>query len=211
MLRIDEAFPNRLAGVIRTENPELAFHACVAASEGGVGTLEITLTVPSCFDVVRGLIASTGGKTPVGVGTVWDASAVAAAKSAGAAFVVTPGLVPEVAAECKRLDILCVLGALTPTEIHQARLAGADLVKVFPAAAAGGPAYIRYLSGPLPDVPFWVSGGVEIEQIEEYLKLGVKAVGLTTALFPKELLQRGDLNGIRDLARKAASATGVTA
>lgn len=211
MLRIEEAFPNRIAGVIRTENPELAFHACVAASEGGVGTLEVTLTVPSCFDVVRGLIASTGGKTPVGVGTVWDAGQVAAAKDAGAAFVVTPGLVPEVAAECKRHDLLCVLGALTPTEIHQAMAAGADLVKLFPVASLGGPAYVRYLGGPMPDVPFWVSGGVELDQIEDYLKLGVKAVGLTTALFPKELLQKGDLEGIRDLARKAAAATGVTA
>ena len=211
MRTLEEAFPTRVAGVIRTENPELAFHACVAASEGGIGTLEVTMTVPSCFDVVRGLIASTGGSTPVGVGTVWEPGAVAQAKEAGAAFVVTPALLPEVAAECRKHDILCVLGALTPTEIHQARAAGADLVKVFPVASVGGPAYIGYLNGPMKGIPLWVSGGVEIGDVEAYLALGVKAVGLTSSLFPKELLQKGDLNGIRELARKAAAAAPVMA
>src|SRR5437588_5845831 len=181
MLTREQAFPNRVAGVIRSDDPEAAFHACVAALEGGIGTIEVTMTVPSCLDIVRGLVASTGGTLPVGVGTVWDPETVADAVRAGAAFVVTPGVVPEVAEACRRTDVLCVLGALTPTEVHQARRAGADLVKVFPVQAVGGPDYIRWLRGPLPDAPLWVSGGVEIDQIEEYLSLGVSAIGLTTA------------------------------
>ena len=206
MRSIQEAFPNRVCGVLRTENADAGFQACLAAMEGGVRTIEITKTVPSCFEMIRGLIATTGGRYPIGVGTVWDPGAVREAKDAGASFVVTPVLLPEVADACRQEDILCVLGALTPTEIYQARLAGAALVKVFPITPVGGPEYIRSLNGPMGGVPFWVSGGVPIEDIGAYLRLGVRAVGLTTALFPPEALAHRDMDVIRSNAQRAAEA-----
>src|SRR5467141_2229223 len=206
MRSIAEVFPNRICGVLRTENADAGFQACLAAIEGGIGTIEITTTVPSCFEMVRGLIATTGGKYPIGVGTVWDPGAVTEAKQAGAAFVVTPVLLPEVAEACRKEDILCVLGALTPTEIYQARLAGAALVKVFPITPVGGPRYIESLNGPLAGVPFWVSGGVPIEDVGAYLRLGVKAVGLTNALFPPEALAKKDMELIAQNAERAAQA-----
>jgi 2-dehydro-3-deoxyphosphogluconate aldolase/(4S)-4-hydroxy-2-oxoglutarate aldolase len=199
-------FPNRVAGVIRSDSAEAAFQACLAALEGGIGTIEVTMTVPSCLDIVRGLVASTGGALPVGVGTVWDADVVADAKLAGASFVVTPGLVPAVAEECAREDVFCVMGALTPTEVHQALATGAQMVKLFPIQAMGGSDYVRWLSGPLPGTPFWVSGGVELDQIEEYLAVGVAAVGLTTALFPPSAVSTGDREQITALARRAVAA-----
>jgi len=149
-------------------------------------TIEVTKTVPSCFEMIRGLIATTMGRYPVGVGTVWDPGAVREAKDAGASFVVTPVVLPEVADACREEDILCVLGALTPTEIYQARLSGATLVKIFPITPVGGPRYIEALNGPLGGVPFWVSGGVPIDDIGAYLRLGVKVVGLSGSLFPEE-------------------------
>lgn len=209
MLTREQAFPNRVAGVIRSDDPEAAFRACVAAMEGGVGTVEVTMTVPSCLDVVRRLVASRGGSHPVGVGTVMDARTVAEAREAGAAFVVTPVVIPAVAEACAREDVLCVLGALTPTEIHQALTAGAHLVKVFPVQSVGGPDYVRWLQGPMPDTPLWVSGGVEIDQVGRYLSLGVAAIGLTTALFPPDAVRRGDTGTITALARRAAEATGA--
>jgi 2-dehydro-3-deoxyphosphogluconate aldolase/(4S)-4-hydroxy-2-oxoglutarate aldolase len=209
VLTTEQAFPNRVAGVIRSDDPEAAFHACVAAVEGGIGTIEVTMTVPSCLDIVRGLVATMGGGLPVGVGTVWHPDEAVAAAEAGAAFVVTPAVLPEVAAACAREDVLCVLGALTPTEVHQARRAGAGLVKVFPVQSLGGPDYIRWLRGPMPDARLWVSGGVEIEQIGEYLSLGVCAIGLTTALFPPEAVRRGDSSLIMTLARRASAAAGA--
>lgn len=202
---IAEVFPNRLCGVLRTENADVGFQACLAALEGGMRTIEITKTVPSCFELIRGLIASTGGRYPVGVGTVWDPGAVTEAREAGASFVVTPVVLPEVAEACRREDILCVLGALTPTEIYQARLAGAALVKVFPVAPVGGPAYVEALNGPLGGVPFWVSGGVQIQDIGAYLALGVKAIGLTGALFSADALARRDFDQIRANAERASS------
>jgi 2-dehydro-3-deoxyphosphogluconate aldolase/(4S)-4-hydroxy-2-oxoglutarate aldolase len=203
---IAEAFPNRLCGVLRTENAEAGFQACLAAMEGGVHAIEITKTVPSCFELIKGLIATTFGRYPVGVGTVWDPGAVKEAKAAGASFVVTPVVLPEVAEACRKEDMLCVLGALTPSEIYQARLAGAALVKVFPIAPVGGPRYIEALNGPLGGVPFWVSGGVPIEEIGAYLRLGVKVVGLTASLFPPEALAHRDMERIRQNAERAGRA-----
>jgi 2-dehydro-3-deoxyphosphogluconate aldolase/(4S)-4-hydroxy-2-oxoglutarate aldolase len=203
---IETIFPNGVCGVLRTESSDAGFQACLAAIEGGVGTIEITTTVPSCFELVRGLIATTGGKTPIGVGTVWDPGAVRDAKDAGADFVVTPVLLPEVAEACRQEDLLCVLGALTPTEIYQARLAGAALVKVFPITPVGGIEYIRALNGPMGGVPYWVSGGVEIGHIADYLRLGVRAVGLTNSLFSPEALAHRDMDTIRRKAQRAAEA-----
>jgi 2-dehydro-3-deoxyphosphogluconate aldolase/(4S)-4-hydroxy-2-oxoglutarate aldolase len=99
-----------------------------------------------------------------------------------------------------------VLGALSPTEIYQARLHGAALVKIFPITPVGGPRYIDSLNGPLGGVPFWVSGGVPIEDIGAYLRLGVKAVGLSGSLFPAEALARRDMDRIRQNAERAAQA-----
>jgi 2-dehydro-3-deoxyphosphogluconate aldolase / (4S)-4-hydroxy-2-oxoglutarate aldolase len=206
MRSIAEAFPNRLCGVLRTENAETGFQACLAALEAGIGTIEITKTVPSCFELIRGLIATTGNRYPIGVGTVWDPGAVKEAREAGASFVVTPVLLPEVGQACREHDILCVLGALTPTEIYQARLAGAALVKVFPIAPVGGPRYVEALAGPMGGVPLWVSGGVAIDDISAYLRLGVKAIGLTGSLFPAEALARNDMETIRRNADRAAHA-----
>jgi 2-dehydro-3-deoxyphosphogluconate aldolase/(4S)-4-hydroxy-2-oxoglutarate aldolase len=201
----ERTFASRVVGVIESDDPEAAFRACVAALEGGIGTIEVSTSVPSCLDIVRGLVASTGGTLPLGVGAVWDPDAVVGARQAGAAFVSTAVVLPDVARACRSEDILCVMGALTPTEIHRAREAGADVVHLFPIQAVGGPDYLRWLQGPLAGVPFWVSGGVEIDQIEEYLALGAVAVGLTTALFPPELVRRGDASLITTLARRAAA------
>jgi 2-dehydro-3-deoxyphosphogluconate aldolase/(4S)-4-hydroxy-2-oxoglutarate aldolase len=203
---IEQVFPDRVCGVLRTEDSEAGFQACLAAIEGGIRTIEVTTTVPSCFDMIRGIVASTGSQTRVGIGTVWDPGAVKEAKEAGADFVVTPVLLPEVAVACREEDILCVMGALSPTEIYQARLAGAQLVKVFPIAPVGGPAYVRALNGPMAGVPFWVSGGVEIDSIREYLQLGVRVVGLTNSLFPAQSIATRDMGTIRSNAQRAAEA-----
>lgn len=205
MISIEEAFPTAVAGVMRTDDPEVAFAACLEAVRGGLRTLEVTTSVPDHLQVVRRLKEATG--VPVGVGTVMDPEAARAAHAAGADFVVTPVLLPEVAESCRGLDLLCVLGALTPTEIHQAVAAGAGLVKIFPIAAVGGPRYVELVTAPLRDVPLWVSGGVEIDEVPAYLRAGVRAIGLTTALFPPSALRSGDLGVIRELARQANALT----
>lgn len=203
MLSIEEAFPSAVAAVIRHDDSEAAYEACLAAVRGGIQTLEVTTSVPDHLGVVRRLVEKAG--VPVGVGTVTEPAQVQAAARAGAAFVVTPVLVPEVAAAAQREDILCVLGALTPTEIFRAREAGAGLVKVFPIASVGGVRYIELVTAPLGPVPIWVSGGVEIEEVPGYLRAGVRAVGLTTAVFPPVALRSGDFTTVTELARRASA------
>ena len=205
MLTAEEAFPNRIAGVIRTDDPEAAFRACRAAINGGVGTVEVTTGVPDWQEVVRRLAAAGGA--PVGVGTVVRPEMVGQAAAAGASFLVTPFLVPEVATLAREHDLLLVMGALTPTEIHQAvNVLRAQVVKIYPIAAVGGSSYLKLVSGPMPGLPIWVSGGVEHDQVAEYLALGVKAVGLTTALFPPDAVRSGDWVRITGLARQAVAA-----
>jgi len=182
VLPVEKAFPNRLCGVLRTQDAEAGFQACLAAMEGGIGSIEITMTVPSCYDMIRGLRATTGDSHPIGVGTVWDPGAVSDAREAGAAFVVTPVVLPEVAEACREHDMLCVLGALTPTEIYRA------------------------LGGPMGGVPLWVSGGVAAADVRGYLELGVKVVGLTNALFPADAMARRDYDAIRRVAEEVTKA-----
>ncbi len=203
MLTIEEAFPSAVAAVMRHDDPAAAYDACLAAVRGGIQTLEVTTSVPDHLAIVRRLLDSSG--VPVGVGTVTEPAQAEAAAAAGASFVVTPVLVPDVAAACARAGILCVLGALTPTEIHQAIQAGAGLVKVFPIAAVGGPRYVELVTAPLGPIPLWVSGGVEIDEVPAYLKAGVRAVGLTTAVFPPAALRAGDLAAVTELARRASA------
>ena len=143
---------------------------------------------------------------PIGVGTVVRPEMVAAAVAAGASFVVTPFLLPEVAAAAREHDILLVMGALTPSEIHQAlNVHRAQVVKIYPISSVGGPSYLKLIGGPMPGMPLWVSGGVELDQVAAYLKLGVKAVGLTTALFPPDAVSAGDTARITALAREAVA------
>jgi 2-dehydro-3-deoxyphosphogluconate aldolase / (4S)-4-hydroxy-2-oxoglutarate aldolase len=205
MISIEAAFPNRIAGVIRTDDGDGAYRACRAAIDGGVGTVEVTTGVPGWAEVVERLVASSPG-VPIGVGTVVRPEMVGAAVAAGASFVVTPFLVPEVAAAAHDRDILLVLGALTPTEIHQAlHVHGAQVVKIYPIASVGGTSYLKLIAGPMPGMPLWVSGGVELDQVADYLRLGVKAVGLTTALFPVDAVRTGDSARITALAREAVA------
>jgi 2-dehydro-3-deoxyphosphogluconate aldolase/(4S)-4-hydroxy-2-oxoglutarate aldolase len=138
--------------------------------------------------------------------TVWDPGAVEEAKDAGADYIVTPVLLPDVAEACRKEGLVCIMGALTPTEIYQARLAGAALVKVFPINPVGGLEYIRALNGPMGGVPYYVSGGVEIAHVADYIRLGVRVVGLTNALFSPEVLAHKDWDGIRRKAERAAEA-----
>jgi 2-dehydro-3-deoxyphosphogluconate aldolase / (4S)-4-hydroxy-2-oxoglutarate aldolase len=205
VIGVEQAFPNRIAGVIRTDDGDAAYRACRAAIEGGVGTVEVTTGVPGWAEVVERLVAQSAG-VPIGVGTVVRPEMVAVAVAAGASFVVTPFLVPEVAAAAREHDVLLVMGALTPSEIHQAlSVHGAQVVKIYPISSVGGPSYLKLIAGPMPGMPLWVSGGVELDQVAAYLKLGVKAVGLTTALFPPDVVSAGDTARITELAREAVA------
>lgn len=194
----------RLVAVIRTDSAEVAAAVGRALLRGGVGAAEITFTVPDAAEAIRALAPEWPGA--VGAGTVLSAAQGAEALEAGACFLVSPVLVPELAPMCREAGALTVLGGLTPSEIVAAVHAQADLVKVFPVSAMGGPSYVKAILEPLPQVSLMVSGGVTRDQIGSYLGLGVRSIALGGALMPKALVEARDWRGLEEHARAFCAA-----
>lgn len=142
----------------------------------GVPVFEVTLNSPDALDLIRTLRAAYSNLY-VGVGTVLRPAQAEQALEAGAQFLVSPHIDSRLAEAAYRAGVTWIPGALTPTEILQAREAGAVLIKLFPAAAVG-PAYVRHLRGPLPDVELVPTGGISAENAADFISAGAVAVGV---------------------------------
>lgn len=183
-----------LVGVVRTPSPAEAARQARALWAAGVELVEITFTVPGATQLVRELLAerssgasgaagrSAGGPPWIGMGTVTTAARAEQAVDAGAEFLVTPNVSPEVAAVARRAGLFLILGALTPTEIVAAAGLGADLVKVYPLPPVGGPGYLATIRGPLGDIPMLAAGGFGADEIPAYRQAGAVAFGLAAPL-----------------------------
>jgi 2-dehydro-3-deoxyphosphogluconate aldolase/(4S)-4-hydroxy-2-oxoglutarate aldolase len=195
-----------LVPVVRAPSAELAMRACEAVLAGAVSIFEITMTVPDAPAVIRALVEKLGDRAVVGAGTVLDADAANRCIEAGAAFVVSPGLdLPTIAAAHAR-GVPIMPGALTPTEVITAWKAGADMVKIFPASAVGGPKYIKALKGPLPDVKMLPTGGVNPSTAGEFIAAGAAALGVGGELVDIAALKRGEDAVITERARELVAA-----
>jgi 2-dehydro-3-deoxyphosphogluconate aldolase/(4S)-4-hydroxy-2-oxoglutarate aldolase len=175
--------------IFRMGAPEQAVEGVGAAVRGGFEAVEITMNTPGAPDA----LAEVAGRVDaiVGAGTVLDAQQVKEAYDAGAEFIVTPVVVPDVVEAAHELSLPVVLGASTPTEILNARRAGADWVKVFPAERLGGPDYIADVLGPLDGTPILVTGGLTAENYLGYLDAGAELVGFADGVFPPDLAAEG--------------------
>lgn len=157
--------------------------ACRAAVRGGLSVLEITLTTPGALDAIATLAREAGVVT--GGGTVLTRDDARAVSDAGGRFALSPVFDPDVVDEAHRLGLLAVPGTATATEILAAHRHGARLVKVFPAAALGGPAYVRAIRGPLPNIPLVPTNGITADTIRDYMAAGAVAVGVGGEVFPE--------------------------
>jgi 2-dehydro-3-deoxyphosphogluconate aldolase/(4S)-4-hydroxy-2-oxoglutarate aldolase len=164
------------------------------------------MTVPNAIDAIGGLAKRFAGTMLIGAGTVTDAETARRTMDAGAEFIVTPCLVPEVIEAANRAQVAVLPGALTPSEIFEAFRRGGDLVKIFPAQSVGGAAYLRALRGPFPGIPLVPTGGVTLENVAEMFKAGAAAVGVGTELISKEALARRDYAAIGALAKQFLAA-----
>ncbi|HEY2375229.1 MAG TPA: bifunctional 4-hydroxy-2-oxoglutarate aldolase/2-dehydro-3-deoxy-phosphogluconate aldolase [Gemmatimonadaceae bacterium] len=183
--------------VIRCDSPDVAVRVTEVLIDAGICVAEITLTVPNAVDAIGRLARGNAGRRAlIGAGTVTTADEARDAIRAGARFIVSPCLVPEVIEAAIAAGVPVIPGALTPTEILQAVRAGADLVKVFPAQSLGGPAYIKALRGPFPDLPLVPTGGVDIGNVADFLRAGATAVGVGSELVSRDALARGDYDEI---------------
>ena len=191
-----------LVPVIRAPAAESALRAARAIRDGGVGVLDITMTVPNALDVLGRLAREVGSDVVLGAGTVLDAQSARACIDAGAEFIVAPGIDLPTIEAVHSLDKAMLPGALTPTEVIGAWRAGADVVKVFPCSAVGGAKYVRALRAPLPAVKLLPTGGVNLDTAAEFIRAGAAALGVGAALVDFELLERRGDSALADRARQ---------
>jgi 2-dehydro-3-deoxyphosphogluconate aldolase/(4S)-4-hydroxy-2-oxoglutarate aldolase len=156
--------------------------ACAAAVRGGLTVLEVTLTTPGALDAIAHFARVDG--VVAGGGTVLTREDARAVAAAGGRFALSPVFDADVVDEAHRLGLLAVPGTATATEILNAHRHGARLVKVFPAAALGGAAYIRALRGPLPHIPLVPTNGITAQNVADYMEAGAVAVGVGGDVFP---------------------------
>jgi 2-dehydro-3-deoxyphosphogluconate aldolase / (4S)-4-hydroxy-2-oxoglutarate aldolase len=174
--------------------------------EGGVRAIEVTLTSRGALEAFGRLREELPGDALPGVGTVRSVADAERAAGVGATYLVAPDLRPEVVGWAVERGLPVVPGALTPTEVAAAWTAGATAVKVFPVSAVGGPAYLKAVRAPLPEVPLVPTGGVGIDDIGAYLAAGAAAVGLGSPLLGDAGDPDGDLGALADRARRAVAA-----
>jgi 2-dehydro-3-deoxyphosphogluconate aldolase/(4S)-4-hydroxy-2-oxoglutarate aldolase len=188
----------RLVAEVRTDTATQALSVVDALAAGGIGVFEIALTIPGASEILTHYATRTD--IIVGVGAALEARQAVEALSSGARFVASPIFSPEIAQVCVEKGAACVLGALTPTEIIAAQRAGAEMVKLFPVEAIGGPAYVRSLLRQLTHISVQVSGGFAIEHLVEYFELPVRSIALGGLLAPPALVDRSAWQAITNRA-----------
>jgi len=188
-----------LVAVIRAKNPEQALHIAEACTDGGVAALEITFTVPGASRVIEHLATNSTSGILLGAGTVLDPETARVAILAGAQFVVSPALNPETARLCNRYQVPYMPGAGTVGEVIAAMEWGADIVKVFPGEILG-PEFVKAVKGPLPQANLMPTGGVNLENVGEWIHAGAVALGVGGNLTAGA--RSGDFASITRIARQ---------
>ena len=190
-----------LIPVIRVSSAKEAMEVADAIKAGGVNFIEITMSVPGAIDVIKELSQKYKDDILLGAGTILDSETGRIALLAGAQFIVTPTLNLDLIQLAHRYSVPIVPGAMTPTEILTAWNAGADMVKVFPAAQLGGPEYIKALRGPLPHILYVPTGGVNLQNAGAFIKAGASALGAGGELVDKKAVAEKKFNVITENAR----------
>ncbi len=186
---------------VRLSSAEDALFAAEAVCAAGIPVVEVTMTVPGAVDVIREL-KRQNSEIIVGAGTVMYIDTARRCLDAGAAFLTTPGLDYDIVNFALGQNLVIFPGALTPTEVMAAWKAGSDFVKIFPCFANGGPAYIRTLKLPFPNIPLIASGGVDQQNAGDFVLAGAAAVGIGRHLIHPDAIKRRERGWIQELSRR---------
>ena len=183
---------------------EVARNVVRACYKGGIRTFEFTNRGEKAFEVFSELVTMATAECPelvLGIGSIVSAADCERFVRAGARFVVGPVFCAEVMEEAKAQNVPYIPGAATPTEIFNAWRAGAEMVKVFPAAELGGPSFVKAVLAPMPWLRIMVTGGVEParDNLTKWFAAGVKSVGIGSNLFPKAMVDAGRWDDISAL------------
>ena len=194
-----------LIAIVRLDSAGELVPVARAIAAGGVSVIEFTMTTPGALRTIEESSKALAGEVLIGAGTVLDAETARAAILAGAEFIVAPTLNPEVIEICHRYDKVVVPGAYTPTEILTAWELGADFVKLFP-AEVGGPAYLKAVRAPLPQVRLVAVGGVTVETAGAFIRAGAVALGVGSNLVNQKVVAEGRLTDLTATARALSQA-----
>ncbi|RDZ34055.1 MULTISPECIES: bifunctional 4-hydroxy-2-oxoglutarate aldolase/2-dehydro-3-deoxy-phosphogluconate aldolase [unclassified Haloferax] len=190
-----------IVAIIRGTDPETAIETVDALRRGGVSTVEITANTESVLNMIRDVSESfAADEVTIGAGTVLDAETARATTLAGAEFIVTPSFDEGVVETANRYGVPSLVGIATPTEAVNAFEAGADMVKVFPADTLG-PRFISALGGPLGHIPTVPTGGVGLDNVDEFFDAGATAVGVGSSIVDTEAIACGEFDVIEANAR----------
>lgn len=189
-----------VVAVVRADSSEQALQIAEACRKGGVNAIEVTFTIPGASKVIEDLTKTyKGDEMIVGAGTVLDPETARIAILAGAQYIVSPSLNLETVKLCNRYQIPIMAGAMTIDGVVAAMESGVDVVKIFPGEAFG-PSFIKAIKGPLPQAPLMPTGGVSLDNVDEWIKVGCVAVGIGSNLTGGA--KSGDYQLITDTARK---------
>ena len=189
---LDELKANGIVAVVRGKSIDEARGYMEACLRGGVKSLELTYTIPNVCELIKEY--SSHAEALIGVGSVLNAKMASDAIEAGAKYVVSPGYSEEVNKVCKEMNILYLPGCMTVSEIMRAMDAGNKMVKLFPGDAFG-PKYVKAIKAPIPNVEIMPTGGVSVDNIEEWFANGVSCVGVGSSLI------KGSLEDIENTAK----------
>lgn len=191
--------------VMVVERIEDAVPLARALYNGGLKVLEITLRTPCALDAITAMVEALPDDAVIGAGTIITPADLEKAIKAGSTFLVSPGTTPALIEAAKSSSIPLLAGVATPTEAMNLYVQGFTHLKFFPAEAAGGVAMMKSIGGPLPQITFCPTGGIDLAKAPSYLALpNVACVG-GTWMAPKEMMKAGRWGEIERLAREAAS------
>lgn len=200
----------KVIALIRADSPDGLLDCAKALADGGLTSIELTMTTPGAIRMLEKASAELPDFL-FGLGTVLDAETARAGILAGAKFIVTPALRPDVITLCRRYSVPVFSGAFTPTEVVNAWEAGADAAKIFPAEFFG-PNYIKSLKAPLPQVEMVPTGGVNAENVADFLRAGAMATAAGSSLVEAKALKEKNWGAITAKAKAfvaaVAAATG---
>jgi 2-dehydro-3-deoxyphosphogluconate aldolase/(4S)-4-hydroxy-2-oxoglutarate aldolase len=199
--QIQQIEESGIIAIVRFDRSDELVKVARAIVEGGVRVIEFTMTTPDALKTIEASARELGQGVLLGAGTVLDPETARAAILAGAEFVVAPTLNRAVIELCHRYDKVAIPGAYTPTEILNAWEWGADFVKVFP-AEIGGPAYLKAVKAPLPQVRLIPVGGVSLENTADFIKAGAAAVAVGSNLVDKKAVSAGRFGDLTEMARR---------
>jgi 2-dehydro-3-deoxyphosphogluconate aldolase / (4S)-4-hydroxy-2-oxoglutarate aldolase len=186
--------------VLRLSSSSDVLDMADALHSAHIDVVEIPLDMPEALSVISTLVQRFDEKVLVGAGSVLDAESASTVIAAGASFVTSPSCDVEVVKYCNATDLAVFPGALTPTEIVSASKAGADMVKVFPCSALGGPSYLKALKAPLPGIDLFPSGGVTLQNAAAFIEAGACVLGVGRDLIDLASLREGRLDRIAERA-----------